>query len=127
MSNTVRAGLVGGAAMFVLGLLTSVGVNYMPESAARIGGCCNCLWIIAGGAIAAYVYVKKSPTTVQPGEAALAGAVAGIFAGILNFILTAGMYLFFPDRINAAFAQIGEAVRQAGAEVPSGLLGWPVI
>jgi hypothetical protein len=127
MSNTVRAGLVGGAAMFVLGLLTSLAVNYMPESAARVGGCCNCLWIIAGGAIAAKVYVGKSPTTVQPGEGAVAGAVAGIVGGVLNFAVTAGVYLFFPDRVNAAFAQIEAAVKQAGANVPSGLLGWPVI
>ena len=127
MSNTLRAALIGGAAMFLLGLLTSLGVNYLPESAARSAGCCNCLWIIGGGVLAAYVYVRKSPTTVQPAEGALAGALAGVVGGLINFAYTAGMYLFFPERINAMFAQIEAGVRQAGVDFPSGILGWPLI
>ena len=127
MSNTLRAALVGGAAMFLLSLLTSLCMSYLPESAARTVGCCNCLWIIGGGALAAYLYVRKSPTTVQSGEGALAGALAGVVGGLINFAFTVGMYLFFPDRINAAFAQIEAAVKQAGGEIPSGILGWPVV
>ena len=83
-TNKFQPALIGG---LVLGLLSSIPfVNY--------GNLLCCLWVIIGGVVATYLYVKKSPQPVQLGEGAILGAIAGgigfvvqVFVGIpLNIL-----------------------------------------
>lgn len=111
MNSKLRAALIGGV---VLGLLSSL--PYVS-----LGNVACCLWIIGGGALATYLYIKRSPTPVQIGEGALIGMLAGaigtavrIFIGVPVTILTGypteRMMIGFMERLDA---QQGELYRQA--------------
>ena len=64
MNDKTKKKLIGGV---ILGILSPIpAVDY-----------CCCIWAILGGAIAAHLYIKKSPTPVAPAEGAIIGAIAG--------------------------------------------------
>ena len=77
MNSKVRAALIGGV---VLGLLS--GIPYL-----RLGNILCCLWVLLGGALASYLYIKQSATPVQMGEGALIGASAGAIGTFVELIV----------------------------------------
>lgn len=77
MNSKLRAALIGG---LVLGLLS--GLPYVS-----LGNIACCLWVVLGGALASYLYIKKSPTPVSMGEGALIGLMAGVFGTIVKLIV----------------------------------------
>ncbi len=80
MSTTTRFGqpaLVGG---LVLGVLSALPIVY-------IGNCC-CLWILSGGAVAAYVLQSNESAPIQPGDGALAGLLAGLAGAVIHFVVS---------------------------------------
>src|SRR5205085_11242761 len=48
---------------------------------------CCCAWAIAGGIIAAHLYVKSSPTPVRPGDGAVLGVLAGVVGAVIYLII----------------------------------------
>lgn len=125
--SKLKPALVGGTVSFLLGLLTSFATNFLPLSAARLAGCLNCVWLLAGGAVAVYLYVSRSPTPVRSEQGAAVGALAGVVGGLINFLFVIGSYLLRPAQVEAIFAQLEDAFRQAGAEPPTWLFGLPLI
>ncbi len=124
MNDKMKPALIGGAILFVLGILTSLSTAVLPQAVAGLVGCCNCLWPIGGGLIATYLYIQNSSRPVQVGEGAVLGALAGVFGGILNLIIgTPIAYLISRDQM----AQVAEQFRQAGVGVPEGLIGLPLL
>ncbi len=90
--------LIGGAVLCVLSLIPFV--NY---------GCC--LWVIAGGAIAAYMLIKRSPVLpVTTGEGASVGALAGLLGSVLYLVIFTP--IFFAFGREAAIAQMQQAAYQ---------------
>src|SRR2546421_2143657 len=85
MNNKLRPALIGGVA---LGLLSAIPI----VSAANI---CCCAWVLAGGALAAYLYIKESPTPVSIGDGALLGLFAGGFGAVVFLIIGVPMGLIF--------------------------------
>lgn len=77
MNHKLRAALIGGV---VIGLLS--GIPYV-----RLVNVFCCLWIIAGGALASYLYIKKSPTAVSTGEGAMLGAAAGAIGIVVELVV----------------------------------------
>ncbi|HEX8282505.1 MAG TPA: hypothetical protein VF588_04085 [Pyrinomonadaceae bacterium] len=74
MNDKLKPALIGGV---ILGILSAIpAVNY-----------CCCIWAIVGGIIAANIYIKQSPTPVQPGDGAVLGAIAGGIGVVLIFVL----------------------------------------
>lgn len=73
-TNKFQPALIGG---IVLGLLSSI--PYV-----NIGNVLCCMWVLIGGALATYLYIKKSPAPVQMGE----GAVLGMIAGGIGFVIS---------------------------------------
>ncbi len=135
MSKT-KAALVGGVALFLLGLVTSLATRVLPPSVANIAGCCSCLWPIAGGVLAVFLYLRRptsgdalsgTPAPMLAGEGAVLGALVGIIGGLINFLFILGAFLLQPERMQALFAQLEDAFIQAGVKAPSGLFGWPII
>ena len=58
--NYTKPALIGGAAMGVLSALPIV----------NMGNCC-CLWVLGGGAIAAYLLQQDHPAPINLGDGAL--------------------------------------------------------
>ena len=77
MNNKLKPALIGGV---VLGLLSAIPFI----SAANL---CCCLWAILGGMLATNLYIKSSPTPVNPGDGAILGALAGVVGGVIAFVL----------------------------------------
>jgi len=51
-----------------------------------VGNFCCCLWVVCGGAVAAYVLQQNRQASITPGEGALAGLLAG-FAGAFIYLV----------------------------------------
>jgi hypothetical protein len=77
MNSKLRPAIIGG---LVMGLLS--GLPYVS-----LGNVACCLWVVLGGALATYLYIKKSPTAVNIGEGALLGLLAGVFGMIVKLIV----------------------------------------
>jgi hypothetical protein len=77
MNDKLRPSLIGG---LVMGLLS--GLPYVS-----LGNIACCLWIVLGGALATYLYIKKSPTPVDMGEGALLGLMAGLFGTVVKIVV----------------------------------------
>jgi hypothetical protein len=69
---------------FLLGILGGV-VMALPSLVPLVQWIC-CIWALAGGLLAAALYIKKSPTKVEMGEAAIIGAIAGGAGGLINLL-----------------------------------------
>jgi Family of unknown function (DUF5518) len=69
--------LIGGLVMGVLSAL--------PVVAA--GNLCCCLWVVSGGAIAAYLLQQNQSTPIQPGDGALVGLLAGLVGAFVQFLI----------------------------------------
>ena len=81
--NRLQPALYGGLFIGVLSALPIV----------SMGNCCCCLWVIAGGALAAYLRQQNSAFQVQASEGALVGLLAGFIGGIVAAILSIPMQL----------------------------------
>lgn len=77
MNNKLRPALIGGV---VIGLLS--GIPYV-----NLGNIICCMWIVGGGVLASYLYIKKSPQPVNIGEGALLGAMAGVIGTVVTLIV----------------------------------------
>jgi hypothetical protein len=74
MNNKLKPALLGG---LIVGVLSAIPiVNY-----------CCCIWGLAGGALAAMLYVKASPTPVKMGEGAMLGGLAGVVGAIIYLVI----------------------------------------
>jgi hypothetical protein len=73
-SRMLKPALIGG---ILLGVLSSLPlINFF--------NCFCCAWVIAGGVLAAHLYVKDSPTPVTLGG----GVALGLFTGVVGAIVT---------------------------------------
>jgi len=80
VSTTTKFGqpaLIGG---LFLGILSALPFIYL-------GNCC-CLWILGGGAVAAYVLQQNQPDPITPGDGAMAGLLAGLLGAVVQFVLS---------------------------------------
>lgn len=90
MSNRLRASLIAGA---VMGGLSAVTV--LQHSFIRL---ICCLWAILGGALAAYLYIRKSPTPARVGEGAILGMLSGVFGALIAFVAFLLTSFYITDR-----------------------------
>jgi hypothetical protein len=52
------------------------------------GNVCCCLWVISGGAIAAYLFQQERATPITPGDGALVGLLAGIAGAVIRSLVS---------------------------------------
>jgi len=73
-------GLIGGATIGILSTLPII----------NLGNCLCCMWVVFGGALAAYVYHKSLPRDmpITSADGALAGLLAGLFGALFFTFLT---------------------------------------
>jgi hypothetical protein len=79
MSSTaiLHSVLLGGAFIGVLSALPLV----------SMANCCCCLWVVLGGALAAYALQWNTSVPIRPGQGAFAGFLAGIVGAIVGFVV----------------------------------------
>jgi hypothetical protein len=108
MSEKMRAALIGGV---TLGLLSAI----PPISLANV---CCCVWVLGGGALAAYQYVRRSPTPVLLGQGAELGALAGVVGTIVSHSIGIPLGLILGDTFNEFLVRAFENFNpQAGEEM----------
>lgn len=123
-NNKLQPAIIGGVALFGMLILTAIIQHVFPTYLASILGCCNCLWPIAGGALAAFLYIKKSATPVRTGDGAILGALAGAIGGVLYLIIgTPVNYFLNHARMEEQF----ENLRQLGWSIPENLTVFPLM
>jgi hypothetical protein len=54
----------------------------------NLGNMCCCLWVIAGGVIAAYLLQQDQPEPIEAGDGALVGLLAGLFGTVVAVVLS---------------------------------------
>src|SRR5260221_10195213 len=75
--NYTKPALIGGAVMGVLTVLPIV----------SIGNCC-CLWVLGGGALAAYLLQQDQAAPIALGDGAFAGLLGGVVGAFVILVLS---------------------------------------
>src|SRR3954468_19644270 len=70
--------LIGGLVMGVLSSLPLV----------NLGNLCCCLWVVAGGAVAAYLLQQNQTQPISPADGALVGLFAGVIGAGVGFLIS---------------------------------------
>ena len=70
--------LIGG---LVMGVLSSLPII-------NAGNLCCCLWVVSGGAVAAYLLQQNQTEPITPGDGALVGLFAGIIGAAAGFVIS---------------------------------------
>ena len=52
------------------------------------GNVCCCLWVVSGGAIAAYLFQQERAAPITPGDGALVGLLAGIAGAVVRSLVS---------------------------------------
>jgi hypothetical protein len=95
----LKPALIGGV---LLGILSSLPII-------NLFNCVCCAWVIGGGALAAYLYVKDSPVPVTLGRGVALGLAAGLIGTIVSALFSIPLYLL----MNRAGMGVVEQIRQA--------------
>lgn len=99
MNNKLKPALLGG---LIVGVLSAIPlINY-----------CCCIWTLGGGVLAAFLYVKSSPTPVKIGDGAMVGALAGVIGGIIYFVIS------LPINILWGMAAMETQLSERGVQLP---------
>lgn len=77
-SPLVQPAIIGGLVMGVLSALPLI-------STANL---CCCLWVVAGGVVAAYVLQQNERAPITPGDGATVGFMAGIVGAVVYLLLS---------------------------------------
>jgi hypothetical protein len=70
--------LIGGVVMGVLSALPLISA----------GNLCCCLWVLSGGALAAYLLQQNTRVAITPGDGALVGLLAGLVGAVATTIIS---------------------------------------
>jgi hypothetical protein len=58
------------------------------------GNLCCCLWLVSGGAIAAYLFQQNQSTPIAAGDGALVGLFAGLIGAVVVMVVSIPIDLF---------------------------------
>src|SRR5215813_11961273 len=76
--------LIGG---LIAGILSVIpGINLV--------NCCFCAWLLVGGAVAAKMLINRTPRPIKSGEGAQVGALTGVIAAGIYFIINLALIIF---------------------------------
>src|SRR6185295_3654118 len=103
MNNKLKPALLGG---LIVGIFSAI------HSLIPIISLCCCIWSIIGGVLAAFLYIKSSPTPVQMGDGAMVGALAGVVGGIIYVVI------YLPIALIWGMAVMQESLNRSGVQIP---------
>lgn len=105
MNNKLKPALLGGL---------MVGIPAVIFSLIPFTGWCCCIFSIAGGVLAGFLYIKSSPTQVSVGDGALTGGLAGVVGAIIYLIIG------LPISLLLGAAAMTEQLTRSGVDLPIG-------
>ena len=79
------------------------------------GNLCCCLWVISGGAVAAYMLQQNQATPIEPADGALVGLLAGLIGAVVQVLLSIPITLLVGPMERALMQRI---VDMAGSMPP---------
>jgi hypothetical protein len=100
----LKPALVGGVLLGILSVIPVISA----------GNCFCCAWVIGGGILASYLYVKSSPLAVTLGRGVAVGLLAGVIGAIVDTLFTIPLQILLSKFGMGA----GEQVRQMIGQVP---------
>ena len=103
MNNKLKPALLGG---LIVGIFSAI------HSLIPIISLCCCIWSIIGGVLAAFLYIKSSPTPVPMGDGAMVGALAGVVGGIIYVVI------YLPIALLWGMATMQEQLNRSGVHLP---------
>ncbi|HEV7859995.1 MAG TPA: hypothetical protein VGO91_15360 [Pyrinomonadaceae bacterium] len=95
MHDKLRSAIAGG---ILIGLLAAIPF---------INAAC-CLWVLLGGALATYLYIKKSTVPVLMAEGVQLGALAGIIGGLLYLLVGVPVNILAGDPLVGLMIRIAQ-------------------
>src|SRR6266850_783593 len=94
MNSKLKPALLGG---LIMGVLSAIPIIYY----------CCCIWSIGGGALAAYLYIKSSPTPVKMGDGAMVGGLAGGVGALIYLVVGLPILILLGTYTEYQLAQSG--------------------
>ena len=70
---------------FIGGLVLGV-LSALPIISA--GNLCCCLWVVSGGALAAYLLQQNQSTPITPGDGAIVGLLSGVIGAFVYLVIS---------------------------------------
>jgi hypothetical protein len=89
-------------------------------SAIPFVNCLCCLWIIGGAMLSAYLLSKNSKVALSSGDGVIVGALAGVFAAIVDFFVS----IPFQAMSDQMARNIMEKISEYADEMPQGWEGF---
>ena len=97
--------LIGGAVTGTLSALPFI----------KVGNYCCCLWLVAGGVVAAYVLQQNQEAPITPGDGALAGLFAGIIGAFIFLVLSIPIAIVMAPMQRAMMERV---INESGNNIP---------
>jgi hypothetical protein len=92
----IRSAALGGLFIGVLSALPILGA----------ANCCCCLWVVSGGALAAYLEVQQKNRTLTGGEGAAVGALAGVIGAFVWLPIAIALSLVIGPALSSALDEL---------------------
>jgi hypothetical protein len=102
----LKPALAGGV---LLGILSSIPII-------NLFNCACCAWVICGGVLAAYLYVKDSPVPVTLGRGVALGLVTGLIGTVVSALFSIPLLLL---AVNRPGMGVLVQLRQALDQIPN--------
>jgi hypothetical protein len=90
------------------------------------GNCCCCLWVVSGGALAAYLRQQNLPFQITAAEGALVGLIAGAIGGVIAAVLGIPMHMLMSGYQSQLIERILSSNPDMPAEVRDAVEQWAV-
>ncbi len=106
-SSKMQPALFGG---LVLGVLSALPVVSM-------GNVCCCMWLIAGGVVAAYVLQSNQQAPIGVGDGAVAGLLAGLVGSVVYLVVSVPISILMGPVQN----RMVERLMESGGDMPEAM------
>jgi uncharacterized membrane protein YeaQ/YmgE (transglycosylase-associated protein family) len=110
MNERLQPALWGGVFIGVLSALPLVSA----------GNCCCCLWVLVGGALAAYLRQQNTPYQITASE----GAIVGVMAGLIGAVIGSVLSIPFQMMAGPMQQQMMERVLSENPDIPPEMRTW---
>ena len=106
-ASKLQPSLLGGLFIGVLSALPVISA----------GNCLCCLWVVAGGALAAYLLQQNQDWPIEAGDGAIVGLMAGLAGAVVASLLSIPIQMLMGPMTADMFRQIAESAGDAPPEL----------